>query len=256
MQTSNHIPTAPQQQYARAIPIQELDREKQSWWNGLTDKQRDAIIKLAIALGVSVVAIIVVKFVQSKIQDIRANQAESGSFGKDKNDTWAKQFEMAFANNNWFDWGTDENLIRRTLIAIPSKNDFEKVKKSYTALTKGGNLIARLTKELRTTEYNEMLAIMDSKPQKAKDAGAIIYDPYNWAKRLYNAMSIYYGGVIPGTDEDAIKAVFAEMPSQKAFKDTEQAYQIKYHASLADDLDGDLNWTMDWKATIQRKPLT
>jgi hypothetical protein len=249
MHSPNHLPTVSPS--TKAIPVQ-LDREKQSWWNSLSEKQRQAITSIAIVMGVSVASIILIKFIHNKYQDIRANQAERGSFvGNNKHDVWGKQLEMAFENDMIFGWGTKEELIRKVFIAIPSKEDFKKVQQSYENLTKGEILDTRLAKELRITEYREMQAIIDAKPLKAKDAGAVIYDPYNWAKRLYNAMSLYYLGIFPATDEDAIKAVFAEMPSKKAFEDTKVAYQAEYQASLEDDLDGDLYWTLDWRAIVQ-----
>ncbi len=231
-----------------------LDKEKRSWWNSLSDKQRQAIVSFALVLGISVVTVIAIKFAHNKIQNVIASKQENNSFGNDAYATWAKQLKLAFLNNGW--WGTDEVAVRQTLIAIPSQEDFLKVQVAYRKLNKGENLIETLTDELKTTEYNEMLAILRGKPKKARDAGATLYSPNSWATRLYNAMSIYYLGIIPGTDENAIRAVFNEMPSQKAFIDTTKAYQTLYATSLEEDLDGDLNWTMDWREIISKKPVT
>lgn len=229
-----------------------LDREQRSWWNSLTDKQRNTIVSFAIALGISVVALIVIKFASHKIRNVIANNAENNSFGESNHATWAKQLKMAFDNDGW--WGTDESAIRRVLIAVPSKEDFLKVQSQYRKLYKGRNLIEDMTDELKTTEYNEMLAILRSKPEKAKDAvSGRIYDPHGWATRLYNAMSIYYAGVIPGTDEEAILTVFSEIKTKQEFEDTKEAYQSMYATSLEDDLDGDLDWSMDWRAIINQK---
>ena len=105
------------------------------------------------------------------------------------------------------------------------------------------------------TEFNEMLAIIQAKPERSRDTNeGVIYNPHAWATRLYNAMSIYYAGIFPGTDEAAILAVFNEMASQKAFQDTEQAYQSLYSTSLYEDLDGDLDWSLDWRKIINQKP--
>ena len=239
----------PQQQPTTQIV---LDQQQRSWWNSLTEKQRQTIVSFAIVLGISVVALIAIKFASNKFRNVIANKEENSSFGEKQSTTWAKQLKMAFDNDGW--WGTDEGAVRRVLTAIPSQEDFQKVQVSYRKLYKGSNLIEDLTDELKATEFNEMLAILQSKPQKAKDAGAPIYDPHAWAKRLYNAMSIYYAGFIPGTDEDAIRAVFNEMPSQQAFQDTKEAYQELYATSLEEDLDGDLDWSMDWRGIISKKP--
>lgn len=231
-----------------------LDKKQQTWWNSLTQKQRDIIVSFAIVLGISVVGIIAIKFGSNKIREVIANKAENGSFGNSEPATWAKQLKMAFDNDGW--WGTDEKAIRRVLVSIPSQEDFMKVQVQYKRLYKGRNLIVDMTDELQTTEYNEMLAILKSKPKRSKDAvEGRIYDPYGWASRLYNAMSIYYVGVIPGTDEDAILTVFSEMKNQKEFEDTEEAYDTLYNTSLEKDLDGDLDWSMDWRAIINKKPI-
>lgn len=229
-----------------------LDQEKRTWWNSLTDKQRQLIVSFSIVLGISVVAVIALKFASSQVRNVIANKEENESFGEKQHSTWAKQLKMAFDNDGW--WGTDEQAIRQVLRAMPSQEDFQKVQTSYRKLYKGANLIEDLTDELKATEFNEMLAILQSKPQKAKDAGQPIYNPHAWAKRLYNAMSIYYMGFIPGTDEEAITAVFSEMKSKQAFEDTKQAYQSLYAISLVDDLDGDLDWSMDWRGIINKKP--
>tara|TARA_B110001469_G_C9628455_1_gene313986 strand:- start:146 stop:904 length:759 start_codon:yes stop_codon:yes gene_type:complete len=229
-----------------------LDKKQQNWWNSLTQKQRDIIVSFAMVLGISAVGFITIKFASRKIREAISNNAENSSFGESDHTTWAKQLKMAFDNDGW--WGTDEKAVRRVLLAIPSQEDFKKVQIQYRKLYKGKNLIVDMTGELQTPEYNEMLAILQAKPEKAKDAiGGRIYDPYGWAKRLYNAMSIYYVGVIPGTDEDAILTVFSEMKTKKEFADTKEAYQSLYNTSMEDDLDGDLNWSIDWRAIINKK---
>jgi len=253
MENKTNIETIPQNQVtAPAATKIVLDKKQESWWNSLTEKQRQGIVWLAIFLGVSVVAVIAIKFASNQVRNVIANNQESNSFGEKQHTTWAKQLKMAFDNDGW--WGTDEQAIRQVLRAMPSQEDFQKVQTSYRKLYKGANLIEDLTDELKATEFNEMLAILQSKPKKAKDAGAIIYNPHAWATRLYNAMSIYYMGFIPGTDEQAILAVFNEMKSKNAFNDTKAAYQSLYSTSLEDDLDGDLDWSMDWRAIINKMP--
>lgn len=231
-----------------------LDQQKRTWWNSLTDKQRQAIVSFSIILGISVVALIAIKFASNQVREVIKNKEENESFGEAKHATWAKTLKMAFDNNGW--WGTDEPAIRQVLREIPSQEDFQKVQSSYRKLYKGRNLIEDMTDELKTTEYQEMLAILQSKPLKAKDAkGGAIYDPHGWAKRLNAAVNYSWLGLFWGTDEGAITAVFSEIPTQKAFKETAQVYESIYGATLEVDLDGDLDWTMDWRAIIKKKPL-
>ena len=250
MKNETNIQTIPQNQPVTNIV---LEKEKQSWWNSLTEKQRQGIVSFSVVLGISIVSVIAIKFASTKIRNIVANNEENNSFGDKQHSTWAKQLKMAFDNDGW--WGTDENAIRQVLRAVPSQEDFQKIQTSYRKLYKGRNLIEDLTDELKATEFNEMLAILQAKPERARDAKeGIIYNPHAWATRLYNAMSIYYAGIFPGTDEDAILSVFSEMNSQKAFNDTKQAYQSLYSTSLEDDLDGDLDWSLNWREIINKKP--
>lgn len=189
------------------------------------------------------------------VRNQKALKTQKQSFGNNKHATWAKQLMQAFDNDMWWGMGTNEELIRQVMREIPSKEDFDKVDDKFREMTKGGSLIETMSEELSSTEYEEMLAIKNSKPAKAKDAkpGGRIYDPKGWAKRLHAAISYYYGW-FPGTDEEAIKAVFAEFPSYQAYKDTKVQYQIMYHADLASDLDGDLDWSLDWRALLKKKP--
>lgn len=227
--------------------------EKQKLWNSLSDGQRKLFASL-IAGGVVVgVAWLIIWLVDRKIKAYRSNLEENKSFGANKHATWAKQFKQGFDNDGW--WGTDVPLVRQTMKSIPSKEDFKKVQDSYRVLYRGANLIADLSDELTKTEYEEMLAIKNSKPEKSKGSSTVkIYDPTGWAKRLHAAMSYTWVGFLPGTDEDAVRAVFQEIPTQRAFYATATVYLKLYGAHLWDDLDGDLNWSMDWRAILKKKP--
>ena len=230
---------------------------KQGWWASLTPEQRKIVANIAIALGISLTAALAIyfgsKFVRGKI----ANAEETKSLGEDEHATWAKQIKNAFDNNGW--WGTDTVLLRNTLRTIPSKEDFKKVQNSYNKLYKGENLVNTMTGELKQTEYDEMLAIINSKPEKAKDAkkGAVIYDPQGWAQRLHSAVNYSWAGLFWGTDEDAITAVILEMPSQTAFVDTANVYKQTYGTLLMDDLMGDLDTFEIAKYTrmVREKPI-
>ena len=63
----------------------------------------------------------------------------------------------------------------------------------------------------------------------------------SWARRLKAAFDITYGP-FPGTDEDAIKAVFMEIPSQAAFAQVGIAYKKEYSKDLISDLKSELEF--------------
>jgi hypothetical protein len=82
-------------------------------------------------------------------------------------------------------------------------------------------------------------SILSAKPQKKTAQGVLNY--LAWAKRLKAAFDKMYG-FVPGTDEEAIKAVFNEVPTQAAFLKVSEAYLNKYHTSLLDDLKSELEF--------------
>jgi hypothetical protein len=189
------------------------------------------------------------------VRQARANAEEKKTYEDGTPATFAKQIKMAFENDNPFGWGTDEEVIRKAVIAIPSKDSFRKVINSYQKLY-ARSLMADMQDELATSEYNEMLAIIAAKPER--DGGARIEDSglfVSWAKRLKAAFDISYGP-FPGTDEDAIKAVFMEIPSQAAYNQVSIAYGKEYGTSLKEDLENELEF---WEYTpmmniIKSKP--
>jgi len=180
---------------------------------------------------------------RSMIRKARSNNEERKTYEEGNEATLAKQLKMAFDNDMWFGWGTDEEAIRKTLRAVPSKEYFRKVINSYQKLY-ARSLMKDMQDELTSTEYSEMLAIINAKPDK----GNTLVDPslsaqqfLSWAKRLRAAFKITYGW-FPGTDEDAIKAVFMEIPTQAAFGQVALAYKNEYGDDLMKDLQSELEF--------------
>ncbi|GAB5419168.1 MAG: hypothetical protein Crog4KO_06760 [Crocinitomicaceae bacterium] len=230
------------------------EKKKNSWWSSLTPTQHSIITWTAITLGVSLVAAGGIYFASRFVRKKIAKTESSKSFGKDKHATWAKQIKNAFVND--YKPGTDEELLRRALREIPTKQDWEKVKKSYAKQNKGAVLTNDMNGELSATEFVEMLAILDSKPKNDKVKGIQLTVRHfkNWAKRLRAAISYQWMGAFWGTDEDAVKAVFQEIPSQKAYKITKYHYKKLYGTSMVADLRADMDDFADYYRIIKRKP--
>ena len=195
--------------------------------------------------------------VRSIIRKARSNNEEMKTYMEGSEAAFAKQIKMAFDNDMAFGWGTDEEKLRATVRAIPSKEAFVKVIKSYQKLY-NRSMMRDMQEELTSSEYNEVLAIIAAKPDK----GSTLLPPQlsgaqylSWAKRLKAAFDITYWG-FPGTDEDAIKAVFMEIPTQAAFAETGRYYQKEFGRSLASDLNSELEfWEKgDMMAIITNKP--
>jgi hypothetical protein len=196
---------------------------------------------------------------RSIIRKARATTEEKKTYEDGSPATYAKQIKMAFENDMWWGWGTDEDALRRTLIAIPSKEEFRKVISSYQKLY-ARSLMADMKSDLTTSEYNEMLAIISTKPERgtAPVQVQLTTQQYQaWAKRLRSAFNVSTWGILPyGTDEDAIKAVFMEMPTQAAFFETAAAYKNLYGDDLMSDLKSELEfyeWA-DMIAILEKKP--
>jgi hypothetical protein len=104
------------------------------------------------------------------------------------------------------------------------------------------SLLGDMQKELKSSEYNEMLYIVSAKPETNGTGAAkelSMSELQGWAKRLNAAFNITYGP-FPGTDEPAIKAVFLEIPTQDVFNQVVAVYQSLYGNNLIADLKSEL----------------
>lgn len=196
---------------------------------------------------------------RSIIRKARATTEEKKTFEEGSTATYAKQIKMAFENDMWWGWGTDEEALRRTVQAIPSKDEFRKVINSYQKLY-ARSLMADMKSDLTTSEYNEILAIISTKPERGTAPLQIQQTKLQfqaWAKRLKAAFQVSTWGFLPyGTDEDAVKAVFMEMPTQAAFWQTVQAYKELFGDDLMSDLNSELEiweWA-EYISIIEKKP--
>lgn len=172
----------------------------------------------------------------------QADSEDSKTYVEGSPATYAKQLRMAFNNDGWF--GTNVNALREVIIRLPSKQLMRQVVDSYHKLY-SRSLLRDMENELQSSEYNEMLAIISSKPDKENESSsnlqlsAVHYQ--GWATRLKAAFNKTYGP-IPGTDENAIKAVFTEIPSQSAFVQTGIVYRSMYGNDLIEDLKSELEF--------------
>lgn len=177
------------------------------------------------------------------VKKAKSNIEEKRTYQEGSSATYAKQIKMAFDNDTWFGWGTDEAALRKTIRAIPSKEGFKNVINAYQNLY-SRSMMKDMQEELTSTEYNEMLAIIGGKPDRFNsDTSLQIGSTQNlsWAKRLKAAFDISYGP-FPGTDEDAIKAVFMEIPTQAVFANVGRAYKQEYNKDLITDLKSELEF--------------
>jgi hypothetical protein len=194
---------------------------------------------------------------RSIVRGARATSEQKKTYEDGNAASFAQQLRMAFENDNYFEWGTDEEAIRTVIRKVPSKDFFKQVINSYQKLY-ARSLMGDLKNELALTEYNEMLAIIAGKPDRISGNYKPIITQQQylaWAKRLKAAFGITYWG-IPGTDEPAIKAVFMEVPTQADFQGIVKAYLREYGNDLIKDLKSELEfWEYDpMMDIINQKP--
>ena len=137
---------------------------------------------------------------------------------------FAKQFKLAFDNDNALGAGTNEALFFNTLYAIPDKETYEAVMKAYKGLY-NRNLNSDIESELDSTEYQKALSILNKKAGKASagvvkqsqtSTNAFTDSEKRYAERLYNAF--FKGGFFGmNVDEVAIFKVINEIPTKKVF---------------------------------------
>jgi hypothetical protein len=170
----------------------------------------------------------------------QANQEERKSTIEGNPADFAKRIKVAFENDGWP--GTNNELLRQVIREIPSKELFNKVDTSFQHTDeKKRPLMKALEDELSSTGYEEIRAIILSKPQKYNKGSQPVYDYKKWVIRLKAAFDKTYG-VLPGTDEDAIRAVFIEIPTQAAFVQVGKVYQQEYQRDLISDLKSELEF--------------
>lgn len=92
----------------------------------------------------------------------QANSSQKNSLEEGDPATYAKQLKMAFDNDNYLGWGTNEEAVFQVFQEIPSKSMYNKVQKEYSQLY-NRSLNADLEDELSSDEYNELIRILNAK---------------------------------------------------------------------------------------------
>jgi len=224
-----------------------------------TQPQDEFTLKEKLTYGIVGLVVLSGSFLlgRSIVRGAKATSEQKKTYEDGNAASFAQQLRMAFENDNYFEWGTDEEAIRSVIRKVPSKEFFKGVINSYQKLY-ARSLMGDLKSELATTEYNEMLAIIAGKPDRISGnyKPVITYQQYlSWAKRLKAAFDITYW-FVPGTDEPAIKAVFLEIPTQMDFQKVSNAYLKEYGNDLVSDLKTELEfWEYDsMMDIIYKKP--
>ncbi len=206
----------------------------------LTDKERT--IAKYVAFGFAGVTLLGVSYLTTRyfINKAKADAAEKLTFEEGTPGFYAKQLEMAFLNDGLP--GTNVPLVRRAISKIPTKDFWKQVQKQYKSLFRKV-LIKRLSEELTTTEYSEMVFIIQGKPDSITDPKQ--FSPLLIAKRLNAAFNYTVLG-FPATDEDGIRSALIDVPSKVAWEQVKDAYLTEFQIPLMTDLRDELEfWEID-----------
>jgi len=95
-------------------------------------------------------------------KNVKANVSQKHSLEVGDPATFAKQLKMAFDNDNYAGWGTNEKMVIQVFNEIPSKSMYTKVQREYANLY-GKSLNADLEDELSSEEYNELIRLLNAK---------------------------------------------------------------------------------------------
>jgi hypothetical protein len=143
-----------------AVPIAAYKVGQLAWQNRPRISISSQVTSTILAVGAAAGVFLGIKAVVKNFkQGIRENQALT----EGNPAAFATQLKMAFENDNYFGWGTDEEAVFTVLEMIPTSSVMNKVQRAYRDLY-GRNLAADLKDELSSEEFATALQIINSKP--------------------------------------------------------------------------------------------
>ncbi len=197
-------------------------------------------ITLLTGLGIGAAIFFGTKAVKQK----KADKSDGQSFTATTPEYKAKLIKMFLENDNSADVGTDVLKLRHLLTQVSSQEEMNKIREHYKSQNKGNVLDNDLKKDLQSSEFIELSQIIAAKPLKAGQKVNPSVQYKSWAIRLKAAFDKEYGP-FSGTDEEAIKAVANEIPTQQAFINTGVAYFKEYQRKMMEDLKDELS-SAEW----------
>jgi hypothetical protein len=207
--------------------------------------------KILIGVGVATAVGFGIRWAYKVYQRKQSDKAEGKSFTEGTGETSAKKIHMAFDNDGFP--GTNTVELREIITKVKSLQEWENIVTSYKTLY-DKDLNRRIEDELQSSEFKEFLAIKGAKPFKTgqKVSGDVLYR--SWAIRLRAAFEKTYG-FISGTDDNAVDAVFAEIPTQRAFINVGKAYNKEYKgADFIKELKSEVNYDKYMNIILRKKP--
>jgi hypothetical protein len=122
-------------------------------------KFKTVVTYSALGLGTATGMFMLARFLYKKA---KKNSIEKNSLSEGDPATFARQLKMAFDNDNWMGWGTNNEMVMQVFRQIPTKSAYQKVQNAYFGLY-NKSLTAELESELTSDEYNEVIRILSVK---------------------------------------------------------------------------------------------
>jgi hypothetical protein len=120
---------------------------------------KTVVIYSSLGVGTATGLFMLVRHFYKKSQ---ANRSEKHSLEEGDPATYAKQLKMAFDNDNYMSWGTDEEAVTKVFEELPSRKMYERVQKEYFRMY-NKSLNADLEEELSSDEYNNLIRLLNAK---------------------------------------------------------------------------------------------
>ena len=120
---------------------------------------KTVVVYSSLGVGTATGLLLLVRHFYKKSQ---ANRSEKHSLEEGDPATYAKQLKMAFDNDNYMSWGTNEEAVKKVFEDLPSRKMFERVQKEYFRMY-SKSLNADLEEELSSDEYNELIRLLNTK---------------------------------------------------------------------------------------------
>jgi hypothetical protein len=207
---------------------------------------RGLLIGVAVAGGAIGLFLLGRKLYRDMAEDAALNRSDK----EGEPESYAQRLINAFGNDMPLGLGTNEELVRDTIRAVPHLKFWEEVKAKYHSLTRGRNLMGDMIEELSTQMLSEIKLILADLPKDARDAAN--RDPNeitaarlrSWADRIKAACDYEASFAWPwGTDESAIHAVLMDVPTAKALCSIDKVYRTAYGkgllAQLTEEMEGE-----------------
>ncbi|MBP2831259.1 hypothetical protein J8281_03580 [Aquimarina sp. U1-2] len=143
-----------------AVPVAAYKAGQMAWQNRSRISVSSQLTTVILATGAGVGAFLGIRLL---IRNFKKGVREQQALVEGNPASYAIRLKMAFENDTWLGWGTDEEAVFITLELIPSQSIMRKVQKAYRDLYQR-NLAADLKEELTTEEFTTAMQIINSKP--------------------------------------------------------------------------------------------